>query len=118
MSYDVRLKNPKTDETIILDKKHQIRGGTYAIGGTCEAWLNITYNYTKILDRVLNGGIRGLYGKTAQEGILILEEAINKLGNDVDDNYWRATEGNAKIALIGLLELAEKSPPEAIWDGD
>ena len=45
MSYDIELKDPVTQKTIELDTPHQMQGGTYAIGGTTEAWLNITWNY-------------------------------------------------------------------------
>ena len=118
MSYDVRLKDPKTNETIIFDKPHQIKGGTYEVGGSYEAWLNLTYNYSEILDRVLSGGIRGLYRKTAKESMPILFKAMSKLKDDVDDDYWKATEGNVKVALQGLFELALMSPPNAEWSGD
>nr|DAE13757.1 MAG TPA: hypothetical protein [Siphoviridae sp. ctQqU1] len=45
-------------------------------------------------------------------------KAISALGDDVDDSdYWRATEGNAKRALCGLLAFA-KMRPDGVWDGD
>ncbi len=44
-----------------------------------------------------------------------MKDAISKLGNDVDKNYWEATEGNAKRALHGLLALA-KLRPDGIWE--
>ena len=45
MSYDITLNDPVTKEPIQLDAPHQMQGGTYAVGGTTEAWLNITWNY-------------------------------------------------------------------------
>lgn len=45
MSYDITLNDPVTKEPIQLDTPHQMRGGMYAIGGTTEAWLNITPLY-------------------------------------------------------------------------
>lgn len=32
-------------------------------------------------------------------------------------NYWDATEGNAKRALLQLVALA-KLRPDGVWDGD
>ena len=56
MSYDIRLKDPVTDETLDLPLKHVMTGGTYQADydeqtrtfspkPISEAWLNITYNY-------------------------------------------------------------------------
>ena len=62
-------------------------------------------------------GIRTIYGKSGAESIPILEDAISKLGNDVDADYWKATEGNAKRPLMQLLAMA-KMRPDGIWEGD
>ena len=83
MSYDIYLKDPVTKEVVEVDTPHFIAGGTYAIGGTKELWLNVTYN----------------------------------LGDDVNPDYWKSTEGNAKRALLQLLAMA-KIRPDGIWDGD
>ena len=47
MSYDIYLRDRVTKETVHFDTPHQMAGGTYAVGGTPEAWLNITYNYAR-----------------------------------------------------------------------
>ena len=118
MSYDICLSDPITKDTILLDASHQIKGGTYALGGTNEAWLNVTYNYSKHFYKVLGEeGIRSIYGKTGAESIPILEKAVAQLKDDVNEDYWAATEGNAKRALLGLLAFA-KIRPDGIWDGD
>ena len=63
-------------------------------------------------------GIRAIYGKTGAESIPMLEKAIAALGDDVDNNdYWHATEGNAKRALCGLLAFA-RMRPDGVWEGD
>ena len=62
-------------------------------------------------------GIRSLYGMTALEAIPILETAISSFKNDVDEDYWKATEGNVKRALNNLLTMC-KMRPDAIIDGD
>lgn len=34
MNYDITLNDPVTHETLTMDAPRQMRGGTYAIGGT------------------------------------------------------------------------------------
>ena len=119
MSYDIRLVDPITRETLQTDRDHQLRGGTYAMGGTDEAWLNITCNYSPHFRRVLdeNQGIRVLYGKTALESLPLLASAVQQLGDDVSSDYWAPTEGNARKALLDLMQLAIWLP-HGVWDGD
>lgn len=118
MSYDIRLRDPVSKETIKIADHHFMRGGTYAMGGCNELWLNITYNYGKYYyDTMGKKGVRAIYGKTGHESIPILEEAIAQLGDDISDDYWEATEGNAKRPLVQLLTMA-KMRPDGIWDGD
>lgn len=62
-------------------------------------------------------GIRTIYGMTGAESIPIIKEAMERLGNDVDPDYWESTEGNAKAALSGLLAMAQMRP-DGVWDGD
>lgn len=118
MSYDIGLNDPVTGERIELDEPHQIRGGTYAVGGTREAWVNITYNYAPHFYALFGkGGIRFLYGKTAAETLPALMEGAELLGDDVDDDYWKPTEGNAKRAILQLIALA-RLRPDGVWQGD
>ena len=118
MSYDITLNDPVTKEAIVFDVSHQIKGGTYAVGGTTEAWLNITYNYADHFYRTMgDNGIRSIYGMTGAESIPVLKSAINQLNDDVNEDYWEPTEGNAKRALCNLLAFAQMRP-DGIWDGD
>lgn len=119
MSYDLGLKDPVTKEWIELDAPHQMRGGTYCVGGTPSAKINITYNYEQFFRQVLcaENGIRLLYGMTGAESIPIIKKAIEQLGDDIDEHYWKPTEGNAKQALHQCLALAQMYP-NGIWDGD
>jgi hypothetical protein len=95
-----------------------MRGGTYAVGGEQRAHLNVTYNYAKHYYRVLGEkGIRTIYDLSGAESIPLLKDAISKLGDDVDPDYWASTEGNAKVALQQLLALAQMRP-DGIWEGD
>lgn len=118
MSYDISLRDPVTHETLMVDDPHQLRGGTYAMYGTKEAWLNITYNYGGHYRRVFGEkGIRTIYGMSGAESIPVLKAAIDQLKDDATDDYWEASEGNAKRALYGLLALAQMRP-DGVWDGD
>lgn len=118
MSYDIYLVHPVTKKTLEVETPHNIKGGTYAVGGTKEAWLNITYNYSKHYYNTMGEkGIRTIYGMSGAESIPLLKDTISKLGDDVSEDYWEPTEGNAKSALFGLLALAQLRP-DGIWDGD
>lgn len=118
MSYDINLCDPVTHDVLELDDPHVMRGGNYCVGGTTECWLNITYNYAPIFRRVLGEkGIRTIYGMTGAESIPLLEAAASRLADDATGNYWDATDGNAKRALLQLVALA-KLRPDGVWDGD
>ena len=118
MSYDIYLNDPVSGDPVELDSVHKMAGGTLAVGGTATAWLNVTYNYSEHFCRVLGiKGIRTIYGKTGADSIPVLQAGADKLGDDVNDDYWAATEGNAKRALLQLLALA-KLRPDGVWAGD
>lgn len=118
MSYDICLKDPVTGDTLELDNPHQMQGGTFALGGTTEAHLNVTYNYSPQFRRVLGEkGIRSIYGMSGAASLPALNNAIAQLADDVAPDYWAATDGNAKRALMQLRALAEMRP-DGIWDGD
>ncbi len=137
MSYDISLVDPVSRETLALDIPHHMRGGTYAVGGTSLAELNVTYNYAPQFTRVFEAltvahdgapdwlkaqadgvqGIRTIYGMTGAQSLPVLERAISQLGDDVDPDYWKATDGNAKRALLQLKALAAMRP-DGVWSGD
>jgi len=118
MGYAIYLQEPLTGERVYFDEPHQIKGGTFAIGGTSEAWLSVTYNYSDHYCRVFGEeGIRTIYGMTGAEALPVIEEAASKLGDDVDEDYWKSTEGNAKKALLQLKAFAQMRP-DAIFQGD
>lgn len=132
MSYDIELVDPVTKETLLLDEPHHMRGGTYPIGGERRARLNVTYNYAKHYYRVFpegvgrpddlkdhkgRAGVRSIYGMTGADSVPVLKGAIGKLGDEIDEDYWKPTEGNAKRALLQLLALAQMRP-DGVWAGD
>lgn len=117
MSYDIYLNDPVTKNVLSADGPHEIRGGTYCLGNS-SLHLNITYNYAKIFYRVFGEkGIRTLYGMSGAESIPLLKTIIAQLSDEVDYDYWKATEGNVKQALCGLLSFAQLRP-DGVWDGD
>lgn len=124
MSWNFDLCDPVTKKVLETEEKHEIKGGTYCVGGTTEMTLNITYNYSDIINRKMDElGIGEedsssyayyLSGKTGAETIEPLKKIIASLKDDPDDDYWKATEGNAKRALCGLLVLAQLRP-DGVW---
>lgn len=117
VSYDISLCDPVTKERLHADSPHQIRGGTYAMGGTTELWLSITFNYAKFYYEHFpeEKGLCWLQDKLAVDTIPVIQKVIDLLKDDVDDDYWKSTEGNAKRALYGLLSFA-KMRPDGIWE--
>lgn len=118
MSYNIELCHPVTGEVLQLETPHHMRGGTYRVGGEPLAHLNVTYNYSRHFYAHLGEkGIRSIYGMTGAESIPVLKDAAAKLANDTDADYWKATEGNAKAALMQLVALAQMRP-DGVWNGD
>ena len=115
MSYDIYIEGGELN-----GDAPQVRGGTYALGGHNDGrWLNVTYNYAPHFYAHVckRQGIRWLYGKRGEETVDRLTKAIDALGEDVSDDYWEATEGNARAALIALRDMAQ-AYPEGVWEGD
>lgn len=115
MGYDVSL----CDERGPVEVPSHTEGGTIRVGGSDTASISITYNYSfffyHFLDR--EQGLRWLYGKTGQETIARLEQAVETLGTRRHDDYWTATPGNAGHILSVLLGWA-RAHPQAVWEGD
>lgn len=116
MSYWVYLVDPETEGSVRVD--NHAEGGTYVLGGTTEAILNVTYNYSAhICEHLSAEGLRWLDGRAAAETTDALRSAVAELGAERDDDYWAETEGNAGHALSVLLRWAEQHP-QAIWRVD
>jgi len=99
MSWWIYLED-ENGNTIDTDILHS-EGGTYQFGGTTSAELNVTYNYSKHFDFKL------LNELAAGDAVKTLKDIANKLKDDVDENYWNATEGNVKNAITTLLDFAK-----------
>ena len=109
MSFDVWLENAGPVEKFT-------DGGTYAIGGTDEPELNITYNYSPHYFKHLDSdkGLRALDKQRAGDWTERLQAAVDELGTTRHRDYWEPSEGNAGMALARLLEWA-KQYPNATW---
>lgn len=116
MSFGINLIG-EHGNSVEVDK--HVEGGTFVLGGTTRASLNVTYNYSRFYSETIDRdeGIRWLYGKKASECIPRLKEAIDALGAEQDEDYWAATAGNAGHALSILLKWAEQHP-DAVFKGD
>ena len=128
MSFDVSLQYG----VVVAEVASHSEGGTYVAGGSGEAELNITYNYSWFYYMLLDKkeGLRWLNGKTATDTIERLEKAVDKLGivkyeatrkvngrHILETDYWAPTPGNAGYALNILLGWAKKHPA-AVWEVD
>lgn len=116
MSWDVSLE--RNGVPVEVDRHEE--GGTYVMGGTTRADLNVTYNYGQCF-RLLgtpwtpDGGLQeNLHGLTAAKTINRLEYAVATLGTKTFKDYWAPTPGNAGHALSILLKWA-KQYPDAVW---
>jgi hypothetical protein len=112
MSYWVYLEG---DHGEPLTVNRHSDGGTYVVGGTAGAELNITYNYSRQYSRLGFSLKEDLNGKTGAETVELLETLVGKLGTADDSNdYWEPTPGNAGKALNRLLRWARQHP-YGVW---
>jgi len=109
MSWYVYLKGAE-DECVAVDSFDE--GGTRPIGGSTEACLNITYNYSWFYYHFLDkkDGLEWLDGKKAQRALPRLRKACTALPNKPWQDYWAPTPGNAGHAMAILLKWAESHP--------
>ena len=115
MSYSVSITD-KEGNVLHSNTPHGVKGGTYSSEST-ELYLNITFKYRIHFirgDVFGSEGIKSLNGLTVEEAQPLLAKAIFALGNDVSVDYWEATEGNARVALLNLLGLTHLAPSGSI----
>lgn len=102
MSWDLMLIDPLSKDPVDVDAFTE--GGTFPIGGTDKAVLNITYNYGKLFD------FKYLNGKQAKDMIELLTYFAVNLGIEKDRDYWRPTPGNVGYTIKLLLKWAKSNP--------
>jgi len=114
MSYSIEIIDKNTEEIVEIESKFDICGASYIIGGTTSLEFNITFNYATKINSALEGGIKGLNDKEVLVVVNELAKAICKIPYESpSDNYWEDTWGNARFALIDLLNLCLLAPPDA-----
>lgn len=116
MSWDIDLIG-EDGKPVIVDPFEE--GGTYPVGGTDRAELNVTYNYSwfyyQFLDR--KNGIKALDGQRAGDWIERLQTVVDTLPEGPkrpDYDYWADTPSNARKPLVRLLAWA-KQYPDAVF---
>lgn len=109
MSWSVHLVDKDSNS---LEVPSHEEGGIYALGGIDKAELSVTYNYSKYYHNTINSkeGLNYINDKKAEDVIGILESAVDTLGIEKDDNYWKETSGNAGYALSILCSWAKQHP--------
>ena len=119
MSWDATLEDPLMGDALEVESHSD--GGTYAVGGTTEATLNVTYNYgghfRKAWPESIDGSgalVRMLDSRTGKETYPLLAKAVATLGTDREDDYWAPTEGNAGYALAIMAGWSAQYP-DGVW---
>ena len=143
MSYDIHLTERVSGETIKLPIKHMMTGGTYQAdydertktfspAAIQDAWLNITYNYSRYYyeaaegderfygvedrndDGYHNCGIRGIYGKTGLDSIPMLRDLASRIESKYKkvDGEWITTK--RKMTVFRDMEGKERHPLEIL----
>jgi len=107
VSFDIDLLD--VDGKLLVGSTTREEGGTYALGGTPDCSLNVTYNYSPFF------AYRNLDGRKASETVADLCSAVATLGTEQNADYWAATRGNAGYACAILLAFAEEFP-DGIWE--
>lgn len=120
MSYDIRIVDKATKVEQYLPVPMFVRGGTVpaVVNSNTgqleqtqseEAHVNVTYNYSRYYDEATEGderflhnwhsdepeyGIRGLYGKTPSESILMLQDMVRRIKHKYTDQTgnWVTTK--------------------------
>lgn len=133
MSYDIDLINRKTKKVLTMRNPGYVRGGTVPAelneygelvqAKQIEVSINITYNYASYYydaaegdprflveedGEMKNGGIRGIYGKTAGEAFFMLMD----LRRRIMDKYYDAKKDEWKIGNRQRAHLYDENGNE------
>jgi len=118
MSYDIDILDDQGNQ-MTVPEPHQLRGGTYQVGGSTELHLNITYNYAPYFYEAFGEkGIRELYGKKVVDTVQAIAHAIVEITGmtHIEDRLKRETEERAQAAQ-GTLAL-KIGIPKPEWKPD
>ncbi len=113
MGWDVDLVLPGGS---LAQVDSQSEGSIVAVGGSTDATMCVTYNYSPIYYEKLGYSVADyLKDKKASDTLDFLSRAVAKFGTITPTrNYWDATEGNAGHILVILAKWA-KQHPTGIW---
>jgi hypothetical protein len=106
VSFDVSLLD--SEGQLVSVPHFEGEGGTFAIGGSDYAELNVTYNYSELWR------VKEIDGMTGAESEPILADVVERFGTERDGNYWLPTEGNVGYMANILLGWA-RLHPDAKW---
>lgn len=101
----------KNGETVRLKSPHKISGSDFAVGGTQDLWMTLTFNYSRYYYQIWPcGGLCFLHGLSVKNAMRTLLEGMLLLKGEQCGDYWHASEGNARAGLLSILSLCALSP--------
>ena len=129
MGWGIRLKQ---GDHVVQTDRHTF-GSTYAVGGSTDARMSVTYNYSNQYGQSgvqtpepwtdHGGEVRTdfspwwLHGRTGRETAPVLMQVVQALGTERGPDYWTSTPGNAGHAMA-VLWLWAVDHPDAVWEVD
>jgi hypothetical protein len=114
MGYWIYLEDDNGDP-VSVDRFSE--GGVVEMGGSTEAMISVTTNYTIHYAPLYGSNLRGLLdGKKAVDTISDLDHGVTVLfpENYQGEDYWESTPANAGRIVMILLNWA-KQHPNATW---
>ena len=117
MGYDVCLVNKEGPVLVPRHNEGSYRQcGKNGSEGTMAAEISVTGNYDPIYQQVTGKSLRKMLdGLLAWVTVHSLTKAVTACGTLKDDDYWKATPGNAGAIAALLLDWA-RLHPNAIWE--
>lgn len=124
MGFDVSLQ--MNGQSVQVES--HTHGSIYVVGGTTDAEMSVTYNYSHLWPILLGrkpdsmtednpgyGLAPWIHGKKAADCQRLFEEAIEKWKAQLPyQDYWAPTIGNA-LAVIKVLHEWGTQYPDAVW---
>ena len=116
MSYNVSLNHDVGIEQVPRHNEGSMQQyGLDGREGTVSAEISVTFNYNPIYQQVTGKSLKEmLNGLPAWVTVRVLTKVVTACGTLKDDDYWKATPGNAGAIAALLLDWA-RLHPEAMW---
>lgn len=109
MGYEISFHTEKDYDLITATYEEH----SYSDCDEAVATFYCTYNYSKFFYTYIDSeeGIRSFYDVKAKSVAKVLFRVINQMDETTEvDDYWAGTEGNARKALVKLLDLCLQHP--------